>query len=133
MFVDRTIRGVPIEISGATGVRRGIMFTSKTWPWLTRAVAYQGSKTVFNIGSGAGVSLNELIAMLGKILGSTIEPRYAKTRAFDVPANVLSNRLAKDELGWEPSIALEDGLASTVDWQRQVITREVEVGSGESG
>ena len=133
VFVDRAIRGVPIEIWGDGSTSRDYVHVEDVAAAFTRTVAYQGSKTVFNIGSGAGVSLNELIAMLGKILGSTIEPRYAKARAFDVPANVLSNRLAKDELGWEPSIALEDGLASTVDWQRQAIPLEVAAGSGESG
>jgi UDP-glucose 4-epimerase len=132
VFVDRAIRRVPIEIWGDGSTLRDYIHVDDVAAAFSRAVAYRGSKSVFNIGSGVGVSLNELIALLGRTVGRAIETKYTEARAFDVPANVLSNQLAKDELGWEPSIALKDGLANTVDWQRHMLAREAASGSGET-
>jgi UDP-glucose 4-epimerase len=62
--------------------------------------------------------LNDLIVMLEKVLGKSIERRYLPARPFDVPASVLSNELAREELKWAPSISMHDGIARTAEWMK---------------
>jgi UDP-glucose 4-epimerase len=64
---------------------------------------------VFNIGSGRGVSLRELISLLTHILDKPIEVLYKPARDFDVRANVLDITRARNILDWSPKTSLEEG------------------------
>lgn len=74
---------------------------------------------VFNISTGVGISLVELLKLLADLLN--VEPRYevAEPRPFDLTYNVLDNSRAREELGWEPQIPLEEGLRLAVEGFRQ--------------
>ena len=65
---------------------------------------------IYNIGSGRGTSLNELIKILSKVSGIEPKVEYLPARASDVPANVLDCSRAGSELGWAAKISIEDGV-----------------------
>lgn len=70
----------------------------------------------FNIGSGAGLSLLDLLRACETAAGRTLRLERSPGRAIDVPVNVLDFARARQHLGWAPEIALEDGLARTWEW-----------------
>lgn len=74
-----------------------------------------------NISSGHGTSLNELIAQLTSLLGRKVNVTYRPGRGFDVPVNVLANKLACTELNWAPKIGMNEGLNRTVAWLRRAL------------
>jgi UDP-glucose 4-epimerase len=115
-FLSRVMRGEPIEIWGDGSVIRDYLHVSDVAEAFVRALTYDGPQCVFNIGSGNGISLNELVKTLGEILGREIDIHYKQGRAFDVPANVLDITLASRELGWSPEITLKRGLEQTITW-----------------
>jgi UDP-glucose 4-epimerase len=116
VFLHRALRGQPIEIWGDGSVIRDYIYVSDIADAFARAVAYSGRHSVFNISSEKGTSLNDLISMLKNILGKPVECRYLEGRPFDVPANILSNKLAMNELGWSPRVSLTDGISLTARW-----------------
>lgn len=116
VFLHRALRQQTIEIWGDGSVTRDFIYIDDVADAFARAVQYSGSKNVFNIGSGAGTQLNELIEIIEEVLGKSVARRYLPARPFDVPANVLSNALARDELKWEPRVPLRDGIARTAKW-----------------
>jgi nucleoside-diphosphate-sugar epimerase len=73
-----------------------------------------------NIGSGTGASVREIVMLLARTVGSGSPLRFgAKRLPFDEPAAMVADtRRLRDELGWRPRIALEEGLTSTVEWWR---------------
>ena len=83
------------------------------------ALAYNGPETVFNISSGTGVRLDDMVAMLARCVGHEVLIDYRPGRPFDVPVSILCNKLAVRELGWFPQVAMERGIQKTVDWMRQ--------------
>jgi UDP-glucose 4-epimerase len=117
-FLHRALRGEPIEIWGDGSVTRDYVYIGDVVQAFASALTYSGTQSVFNISSGVGTSLNELIALLEKLLGRPIERRYFPGRTIDVPVNVLDNDLARRELGWEPRISLYAGLEKTAAWMR---------------
>jgi UDP-glucose 4-epimerase len=121
VFLHRALRDEPIDIWGDGSVTRDYIHVSDVAEAFARALAYEGAHSVFNVSSGHGVSLNELLAMLEGLLGRTVERRYLPGRAIDVPVNVLSSDLAQRELGWTPQVAMPAGLARTAEWMRQAI------------
>ena len=77
-------------------------------------VHYEGSFRVFNIGSGTGHSLLQLISVIEAMHGKSVEIRFRRARTVDVSANVLDIRRAKSELNWHPTVSLADGVRELV-------------------
>lgn len=118
VFLHRVLSGQAIDIWGDGSVMRDFIYVGDVADAFARATAYQGPVTVFNIGSGVGTSLNELVRDIGAVLGTVPECRYLPGRAIDVPVSVLDCSLAERELGWAPKVALPEGLQRTVAWLR---------------
>jgi UDP-glucose 4-epimerase len=83
------------------------------------AMASEVSGEEFNVGSGTEASAREIAERLIAITGAEVEVQYDRDARVLMKRRVGSNRKAKDLLGWEASIALEDGLRDTVDWIRR--------------
>ncbi len=109
-FSHRAVEGKPIEIWGDGTIRRDYIHVDDVVSALLKAMSYSGIDHIFNIGSGESVSLNQLLDLIGRRVESDIVVTYKPARSFDVKENVLDIRRAAKELGWKPSINLEDGL-----------------------
>jgi UDP-glucose 4-epimerase len=83
---------------------------------LLKALTYTGEQRIFNVGSGQGRSLNELLAAIEALLGRKVRCTYTPSRSFDVPSNVLDVSLASQYLDWRPQTTFQDGLRRTLAW-----------------
>lgn len=119
VFLHHAIKGIPIEIWGDGSVVRDYIHVSDVATAFVKALNYTGGQRLFNVGSGAGTSLNELIGELEVALSRTIERRYLPGRPFDVPVSVLCNNLARSELHWTPLVSMPEGIARTTEWMRR--------------
>lgn len=116
VFLHYAIKGIPVEIWGDGSVTRDYIHVSDVADAFSRALKYLGTQRVFNVSSGVGTSLNDLIGRIEDILGQPMERHYLPGRLFDVPANVLCNELARRELGWTPLVSMEKGIGRTAQW-----------------
>ena len=99
---------------------RDFTFVSDVVQALLRAAQTPGiSGRVYNVGTGCGTSVLNLVAALNRQLGTNIVPRHAPSRAGDVRHSCADISLAKRELGYEPAVSFEEGLAKTLAWYRQ--------------
>lgn len=110
VFFDRAIRGETIPIWGDGSVVRDFVHVADVVEALLAAEHYGGVERVFNIGSGIGLSLNDLLVLLEEVLGRRVLRDYQAGRSFDVPTNVLAIDRAQRELGWSPSVDFREGL-----------------------
>jgi len=119
VFLDKALRNEPIVIWGDGTVVRDYIHISDTAAGLATLALAQagdlGGHCVFNIGSGVGHSLNDLISEIARILGRRLNVEYTEARTFDVPVNILSIERARENLGWQPFLDFSDGLAFTLD------------------
>jgi UDP-glucose 4-epimerase len=113
-FIRRALDREPITIYGDGSVVRDYIYISDLIAALTAAARRPTSSRVFNIGSGRGHSLNEIIAAIAPWAPHTLERRHEPARAFDVPISILNISRAQSELGWNPKISFEKGIASTI-------------------
>lgn len=109
-FLAKIMLGQCLEIWGDGEVVRDFIHVADVAAALVKAKDYQGSERVFNIGSGQGHSVNDLLSMLEQLLGKPIEKHYTAARNLDVPYSVLDIRRAQKYLSWQPTIALEHGI-----------------------
>lgn len=124
VFIDRAVRKLPIEIWGDGSAVRDYVHVEDVARAFIRAVEYVGPPCLLNIGSGIGHSLNDLLDQLEAMLDRRVERRYSPPRGLDVPSNVLDISRAREQLGWEPRISLEDGFRRTIAWTRAQIANE---------
>lgn len=87
---------------------------------------YTGSQSIFNIGSGTGTKINQLIPIIEKLTQKKAQITSLPTRMSDVPKVILDISAAKKELKWFPSTSLEEGLTKTWEWFRKTIIYEKE-------
>jgi nucleoside-diphosphate-sugar epimerase len=78
------------------------------------APAGRVSGRVLNVACGAATSLNELVAMLGTILGAPIAVTYEPARVGDVKHSRADIAEARARLGYEATTSFVDGLRRTV-------------------
>ena len=80
-----------------------------------KAIEYllQGKESnIFNLGTGNGQSVNEMIVTSEKIVGKPIKKEYVDRRPGDPAVLVASNKKAKEVLGWDNTKTLEDIISS---------------------
>ncbi len=76
----------------------------------------------FDIGSGEGVPLRDVLLALEQLAGRQNVVRLGALPDRDEPASIVANtRRLRDEVGWRPSVELRDGLERTLEWWREAI------------
>ena len=110
VFLGKALRGEPLQIWGDGSTVRDFLHISDVVTALLAAARYAGEERLFNVGSGEGLSLNQLVALLGAELQRPLAVEYLPARGFDVPTNVLCIELAQRCLGWSPQVPVAEGL-----------------------
>src|SRR5580698_8580699 len=85
--------------------------------------APEASGLVFNGGTGARITLNQVLKMLSRITGQTIQAKYDGPRNGDIRDSQADVSLARKILGYEPRVLFEEGLKRTWDWYRQTYAK----------
>jgi UDP-glucose 4-epimerase len=115
-LISRAIHDEAIEIWGDGSVVRDYIFVDDVVEALEKAMTDQSDMRIFNIGSGYGRSLMEVIKSLEALLNAKFKIDWKGGRTIDVPVSVLAVERAKAVLGWAPSTPFEAGLQRTFDW-----------------
>jgi UDP-glucose 4-epimerase len=76
--------------------------------------------SVFNLGTGNGVSVLEAIKSFEKVSGLKLNYKIGARRDGDVVAVYANNTLAKIELGWNPKYSIDDMMLSAWKWQQNL-------------
>jgi len=114
-FIHKALRSEPIEIWGDGSVTRDYLHVSDVAEAFVKALDYEGDEMVFNISSGKGTSLNDLVTIIELSIGRKLEKLYLPGRIFDIPVNILGNDLAVGELGWRAQLNLEEGIRIVIN------------------
>ena len=121
VFMYKVLNKLPITIWGDGSVVRDYIYIEDAVEALLVALKKEGKERhIYNISSGRGMSLKEVMAHIEKITGIEARVEYTPARPLDVPVNILDNSLAKEYLGWQPKFSFEDGLKRTREWMLKV-------------
>ena len=116
IFLSRLLAGNPPNIFGNGSQTRDYVYAGDVARAMLAATERQGG--TFNIGTGVETSVTGLYDLCQVASGVTLPPVFAPPRLGELQRSVLDNSLARRELGWEPQMALVDGLRATWDWVR---------------
>jgi UDP-glucose 4-epimerase len=116
MLLSRAITGQSTQIWGDGSVVRDYVFVDDVVDALQAAALDTSAERIFNIGSGHGRSVRDVIAAVEAALAAPVPVEWSPGRPIDVPVSILSIQRAKDALGWTPKTAFAAGLEQTVRW-----------------
>ena len=74
---------------------------------------------IFNIGTGLGLSVLEIVTTFEKVTGLTLPHRFVDRREGDIEQVWADTSLSNRELGWKAKVSLEDTLLSAWRWEKQ--------------
>src|SRR5882724_12893169 len=116
LFVDRLLKGQrPIIYGDGEQTRDFTYISNAVEANVLAAEGDRGIGEVINIANGEKVSINELFQLVRQILGrDDIEPDYQPARTGDILHSLADVTSARENLGFEPRIRLEEGLRLTV-------------------
>ena len=76
----------------------------------------QDAHGVYNVGTGAETSVNELFRMLAGLTASSVKELHGPAKAGEQIRSVVDPSRIKQELGWEVKVDLAEGLKQTVEF-----------------
>ncbi len=118
-FMLAVIEGQPLTIYGDGEQSRDFTYIDNVVDETLRACEASGaSGKVFNGGTGARITLNEVLKLLEKITGKKIQAKYDPPRAGDILHSQADISLAKKVLGYSPLVLFEEGLKRTWEWYK---------------
>ena len=77
------------------------------------------SYDIFNIGSGVGKSVNDILFTCMELEGYDTDVTYNSDKPSMIPIRLLDVSKAKDKLGFETEISLREGLKKTIKWYKE--------------
>ena len=116
LFLTAVAAGEPITVHGDGEQSRDFTYVGNVVDATIRAAEADGaSGRIFNVAAGSPASVNEVADTIGRILGKPVERRFAPPRAGDIRDSWADLSVARDLLGYEPGVQLDEGLRLTAD------------------
>jgi UDP-glucose 4-epimerase len=110
-FISAIDAGEPVPVYGDGEQSRDFTYVDNVVEANLRAAeADRVSGSVLNVATGRQLTVNQLADSIGDVLGKPVEKEYLPPRAGDVRDSWADVAGARSLLGWEPHVALEDGL-----------------------
>jgi dTDP-glucose 4,6-dehydratase len=117
-FIVQALRGQPITVYGDGSQTRSFCYVDDQIEGIMRLFERGGSDPV-NIGNPAEFTVSQLADLVIRLTGSPSKIEYRPLPVDDPRVRCPDISKAKRELGWEPRISLEEGLARTIEHFRE--------------
>jgi UDP-glucose 4-epimerase len=120
-FLRASIRGEPITVYGDGEQTRDFTFVHDAVA-ATVAAGVQGvAGRVYNIGGGSRVSINQVFEMIGRVSGRAPRITVDPVQKGDMRHTYADTSLAQADLGFRPTVGLEEGIAAEYQWLAGVL------------
>jgi len=112
--IGRIVAGERIMIRGDGTDIRDFIYIDDVSEALHRVATTTSDETLFNVGSGFGYSLNDVVAQMRELTGLPLPVTYTESRFADIPQSVLDTSRSRFVLRIEPQLPLRAGLIKTL-------------------
>ncbi len=119
IFAFKMLRGEPITIFGDGEQTRDFVNVRDVVQANLKAAKAKGVSGAFNISSGTRITVNELVRLLEEASGIRPEVKHGPPRPGDVRDSLADIAAARAAFGYEPAVALRDGLKEYMAWAKR--------------
>jgi UDP-glucose 4-epimerase len=120
IFAQALLAGRPTRIFGDGTDTRDYVFVDDVVDAFVRASGEAGGGQRFNVGTGVETSVRQLHTAIASAVRAPDDPEFHPPRLGDLKRSCLDISRAESVLGWRPTVKLDEGVARTVEFFRQV-------------
>jgi UDP-glucose 4-epimerase len=117
-FCEHIASSQPLQIWGDGCVVRDYIYIDDVATALEKVIGKTQGYQFYNLGSGIGTNINELVSILSQATSQDIKINYLTGRDIDVPINILNIKKFRTDFNWEPKFSLEEGIKLTLKWHQ---------------
>jgi dTDP-glucose 4,6-dehydratase len=117
-FIRQSLRGDPLTIHGDGSQTRSLCYVDDLIEGFWRLLNSDHVGPM-NLGNPREVTIAELAGLIARLAGSDSEVTFEDRPEDDPEVRCPDISLARDKLGWEPKVSLEEGLGRTIAWARE--------------
>ncbi len=118
IFVKQALEGKPITIAGDGMQYRKFVYVEDIAEGNVLALKPIAKNKIYNLEGEEKVSIRQIAESIQKIV-KNVEVKYIEGRRGDFSGKNISNKKAKDELGWGPEVLFEEGLDRYIKWYKE--------------
>ena len=116
-FIRQALHGEPVTVAGDGSQTRSVVHVDDEVDGLLRLL-FSGHPGPMNIGNPDEWSVLDLARLVIRLVGTGVEVRHVERPVDDPTVRRPDITLAQRELGWKPTVGIEEGLLSTIEWFR---------------
>jgi UDP-glucose 4-epimerase len=118
-FIKAVLTGEAIRLYGDGDQTRDFTYVDDIVDVNIAAATADVAGRIYNVGGGSRTSVNEVIAIIGRLVGREPRVEHLAPQQGDVRHTAADTSLAREELGYSPRVSLQEGLAREVAWIRR--------------
>lgn len=123
VFIKKILLDEEIVIWGDGSIRRDYVYIKDAVVPIVQSLESKSEYNVFNLGSGIGYSVNELLEMIKTATKLNTKVSYTKGRKLDVPVSILDISLIKKEMNYSPKTNINKGIEITYNYLKGVLSK----------
>jgi UDP-glucose 4-epimerase len=122
IFTGLMLNGDQVVINGDGDQERDFVYVGDCARANLLALATENSNTIFNLGEGMGTTVNDVYNELKGITNYKLSAVHGPAKVGETRRIYLEAKKASQELGWKPTVSLNEGLTATVEYFKQAET-----------
>ena len=116
-FIGQALRGERLTVHGDGHQTRSLCYVDDLIDGMLRLLV-SGYTAPVNVGTAEEITVLQLALLIGELAGTDAGVRHLPRQPGDPSLRRPDLTVARQELGWEPTTSLEDGLRRTIAWYR---------------
>ncbi|HEX7302029.1 UDP-glucuronic acid decarboxylase family protein [Lentzea sp.] len=115
-FVHQALSGKPLTVYGTGKQTRSFCYVGDLVRGIFALADRKGEFGPVNLGNPVEITVLELAQVVGDLTGVSVSLEYSDLPTDDPTQRKPDISRARELLGWEPQVALRDGLTKTIEW-----------------
>jgi UDP-glucose 4-epimerase len=120
IFLHHLIKNEPVTVLGDGSMIRDYLYISDVTRMIAETFSKNNEFDVYNIGSGGGKSVNDLIRSIESVTGKTFKVNHLEQPPTFVHRSVLDTSRIEKEFGVKPEVSLDEGMQRTWDYVKGI-------------
>lgn len=117
-FTERVLSGMPITLFGDGTTARDYTYIDDITSGIIKAIDHLDGFSVLNIGGSDPISLRDLVSLIERATGETALIDWQPMQPGDVERTYADVSLARKQIGYKPTVRIDEGIQKFVDWYR---------------
>ena len=118
IFVRKALNHEPLTIMGDGSQYRNFVYVEDLALGNVAALKNVAANQTYNLEGSKPITIKEVAETVKKLVGD-VEIEYIDARAGDYQGKLISIEKAREELNWEPTVSLEEGVARYIEWYKE--------------